>query len=70
VFWFVNRGGTFEETFPDDGLLRSQVFPGLWLDAQALLEFDGRRMLAALQQGLALPQHAAFAARLAADQSG
>jgi Uma2 family endonuclease len=71
VFWFVNRSGTFEETSPgEDGLFRSQVFPGLWLDPQALLELDGQRVLAALQQGLAAPQHAAFAERLAADQSG
>ena len=34
VDWFVNRGGRFEPMPPPaDGILRSAVFPGLWLDA-------------------------------------
>lgn len=66
VIWFVNRSGAFDEVSPDeDGLYRSQVFPGLWLDPQALLEFNGRALLATVQQGLATLQHAAFAQRLA-----
>ena len=43
-----------------DGVIRSFVFPGLWIDCDALLEKDGPRMLATLQQGLATPVHAAF----------
>ena len=47
-----------------DGILRSVVFPGLWLDPAALLTQDKQRMLAALQQGLQSPEHAAFVAEL------
>lgn len=67
VFWFVNRGGRFAEQPPDaDGVLRSEVFPGLWLDPEALIALRGRRVLEVLRQGLATPEHAAFVADLAA----
>jgi Uma2 family endonuclease len=66
IDWFVRRGGQFDllQAGPD-GILRSEVFPGLWLDAHALLTQDLPRVLAVLQQGLASPEHAAFVARLA-----
>ncbi|MBI5383127.1 MAG: Uma2 family endonuclease [Verrucomicrobia bacterium] len=47
-----------------EGVLRSQVFPGLWLDVPALLAEDGGRLMATLEKGLASPEHAAFAAEL------
>jgi Uma2 family endonuclease len=66
IFWFVRRRGKFRDLAPgEDGVLRSEVFPGLWLDAAALLRRDRKRLLAVLRQGLASPEHAAFAAKLA-----
>lgn len=66
LYWFVRRDGRFVECQPDaDGILRSEVFPGLWLEAAALLRLDRRRVLEVLRQGLATPEHAAFVARLA-----
>ncbi len=47
-----------------DGLLRSKVFPGLWLDTAALLAGDGARLMAKLQEGLQSAGHAAFVAEL------
>ncbi len=65
-FWFVSRHGRFEELKPgDDGIFRSEVFPGLWLDPAALLRHDATRIREVLQQGLATPEHAAFVTRLA-----
>lgn len=65
VHWFVARQGRFEELpASPDGILRSEVFPGLWLDPAALERLDGQGLCAVLQQGLATPEHAAFAARL------
>jgi Uma2 family endonuclease len=65
VDWFVLRDGQFERLAPDaHGILRSTVFPGLWLDAAALVRGDLATVLAVLQQGLASPEHAAFVARL------
>lgn len=51
---------------PADGIYRSALFPGLWLDATALLAGDLARVLAVLNTGLASPEHAAFVAQLAA----
>jgi len=63
--WFVLRGGRYARLEADaDGLLRSRVFPGLWLDLAALLADDLTGVLAALERGLASAEHAAFAARL------
>ena len=71
VFWFIRRRGKFKELAPSaDGILRSEVFPGLWLDPAALLRRDRKRLLAVLRQGLASPQHAAFVAKLAKKRSG
>jgi hypothetical protein len=47
-------------------VLRSQVFPGLWLDVAAFWDDDGAKMLAALNAGLSLEDHQHFVARLAA----
>jgi Uma2 family endonuclease len=67
VLWHVWENGRFRAVAPDaDGLYRSHVFPGLWLDPAALLTRDTRRLRAVLDQGLATPEHAAFVARLAA----
>jgi Uma2 family endonuclease len=67
VRWLVRRGQRFEERTPDaDGLFRSETFPGLWLDPEALLRLDGRRVADVVRQGTATPEHAAFVARLAA----
>jgi Uma2 family endonuclease len=66
VYWFVRRDNRFVEMQPGaDGILRSEVFPGLWLDPAALLRGDRRRVLEVLRQGLATAEHAAFVARLA-----
>lgn len=64
VDWFILRGGEYAKLAADaQGILRSEAFPGLWLDVPALLERDGTRLRATLQNGVADPQHAAFVAR-------
>ena len=66
VHWFVLRDGRFDEVAPgEDGLHRSEVFPGLWLDPAALVAGDAARLLAVAERGTASPEHAAFVARLA-----
>jgi len=70
VRWLALRNGRYEElALGADGLYRSEVFPGLWLDPAALLRLDGKALRAALEQGLAAEDHAVFAARLADDAS-
>ncbi len=62
IDWFVLRGGRFEPLQPRDGIYRSETFPGLWLDPDAVLRGDLAHSLDVLQQGLASPEHTAFAA--------
>jgi hypothetical protein len=65
IDWFALRAGQYVQLpVGTDGVVRSEVFPGLWLDVQGLLADDLARVLAVLQQGLAGPEHAAFVAGL------
>jgi len=65
IEWFVLRGDTYEPLLAGaDGILRSEVFPGLWLDPAALIAGDGPRLTAVLQQGIASSEHTAFVERL------
>lgn len=66
VLWFAPRQGRLVQLSPGpDGLFRSAVFPGLWLDPAALPAGDARRLREVLDLGLATPEHAAFVAKLA-----
>ncbi len=65
IDWFILRGGQYELLERDaSGIYRSEVFPGLWLDATALVQGDLSVVFHVVQQGLASPEHAAFAAKL------
>jgi len=67
--WFIRRDNRFEDLLPGpDGIHRSEVFPGLWLDSEALYAENLDRLVEVLEQGLATTEHAAFAATLAARQ--
>jgi len=63
--WYVLRDDGFElQSLPDDGIYRSETFPGLWLNAAAMLQRDGKSVMRVLNEGLATSEHAAFVARL------
>lgn len=62
VYWWALPEDRMIE--PVDGVLRSEVFPGLWLEPAALCALDGARLLAVLEAGLASPEHARFAESL------
>jgi Uma2 family endonuclease len=69
VYWFALHEGDYIELQPDEqGILRSEVFPGLWLQPAALWANDLAGLLAVLQQGLASPEHAAFVQELSERQ--
>ncbi len=66
IDWFILRGGSYERLQPgDDGIFRSEIFPGLWLDANALLAGDTRQVLEILNNGIQSAEHEAFVGRLA-----
>jgi len=69
--WFVFGQGQYERLQPGpDGIHRSEVFHGLWLDATALAAFDLARVLDVLGVGVAGPDHGDFVARLAGLAAG
>lgn len=65
IDWFVLREGRYERLPPNaDGVFQSEVFPGLWLDARALISRKLARVIEVLQNGLSTPEHAEFVMRL------
>jgi Uma2 family endonuclease len=67
IRWHYRHGKAFKlMPAPADGIWRSRVFPGLWLNGPAFLAGAMPKVLATLQEGLQSPQHAAFAAKLSA----
>ncbi len=65
IDWFVLREGEYDALTPDeDGVIRSEIFPGLWLLLSAFWAGDLAAMLDVLQQGLASSEHADFLTRL------
>jgi Uma2 family endonuclease len=71
IHWFTRRGKRFVVLRPGlDGIYRSKVFPGLWLDPIAIFTKDRARRNAILERGVATSEHAAFVAKLAAADAG
>jgi Uma2 family endonuclease len=65
IDWFVLKDGEYVPLALDDvGVIRSEVFPGLWLDPTALIAGDVATVLAVAQRGLSSPEHAEFVVRL------
>lgn len=64
--WFRLQAEEFVLIEPDtDGIIRSRVFPGLWLNVSALLEGRMIEVLNGLQAGIADLAHQAFVQDLA-----
>jgi Uma2 family endonuclease len=67
VDWFILRDSVYETLAPDaNGVLRSELFPGLWLQPAALWSGNLAALLAVLHEGIATPEHGALVERLAA----
>jgi len=65
IDWFSLDNGDYVNLLPEDGVIRSRVFPGLWLDTTALLDGNMPQVLAVLQAGTASAEHQAFVQKLA-----
>ncbi|GAB4372079.1 MAG: Uma2 family endonuclease [Elainellaceae cyanobacterium] len=63
--WCQLVEGEYRSLSPDaDGIIRSQMFPGLWLAVNDLLSNRMVQVLTVLQAGLQSPEHAAFVEQL------
>ena len=61
VVWYRLVDGKYVPLQPGaGGLLRSVVFPGLWLDPDALLTLNGAKIFDVLDLGLRSPEHQDF----------
>ena len=63
------RGGKYERLQPVKAAggrewYKSETFPGLWLDAEAMLKSNLAAVLDVLRDGLSSREHAAFVTRL------
>jgi hypothetical protein len=65
LHWFRLKSGR-RILSDSEGIYRSRVFPGLWIDGPALLAGKSARVLQNVRSGLASPEHAAFVKRLQA----
>ncbi|MGJ5630697.1 Uma2 family endonuclease [Nostoc sp. CALU 1950] len=67
--WFSLEQGEYLELVPDnEGVLRSRVFPGLWLAATELLAGNMQGVLKVLQAGLQSAEHGDFIKKLGSDR--
>jgi Uma2 family endonuclease len=67
IDWFVWQDADYVPLKPNaHGLLCSRVFPGLWLDAVAMLAGGAKMVLSQLQKGLESAEHRQFLRQLAA----
>jgi Uma2 family endonuclease len=63
--WFMLQADEYVAQQVDaQGIIRSRVFPGLWLAVSALLAGEMTTVLSVLQQGLSSPEHQAFVQQL------
>ncbi|MGG6265176.1 Uma2 family endonuclease [Leptolyngbya sp. AN10] len=61
IDWFQLVEGEYQLMQPDEaGIIRSNVFPGLWLNVNALLNDNMIAVLETVQEGIRSPEHKAF----------
>jgi Uma2 family endonuclease len=66
IEWWHLQEGEYVSLPVEHGVIKSVIFPGLWLDVPALLGGKSAAVLARVQQGLASEEHRKFAERLRA----
>ena len=64
--WFALKDGKFVPKLADaSGVIRSDAFPGMWVNVPALLARDATRLWQTLDRGFESPEYLSFAARVA-----
>ena len=61
IYWFHLHNGKYQPLEPgEDGVYRSKLFPGLWLDVDALYQHATKRFREIIQAGLQSSEHIEF----------
>jgi Uma2 family endonuclease len=61
IEWFILRGNDYKLLEPaEDGIVRSETFPGLWLDVGAVLRRDTAAVFRVSQHGIDSSGHSQF----------
>jgi Uma2 family endonuclease len=65
IDWFSLRDGEYIKLQSDEqNIIKSEVFPGLWLKINFLLEYNLAQVIQTVQQGLATKEHQDFIAKI------
>lgn len=64
IQWFTLKRGQYVPLSASKEVIRSGIFPGLWLDRHALVTADEPKAFQVLEQGLKSAEHKAFARKL------
>ncbi|MBD2328007.1 Uma2 family endonuclease [Alkalinema sp. FACHB-956] len=65
IDWFILENGDYVALQPNpQGVICSQVFPGLWLEVPAMLQGNMQQVLATLQRGIHSENHTAFVQKI------
>ena len=60
IDWFRLRDGKYLKLQSDQNIIKSEVFPGLWLATDSILQGDLAQVLEIVQTGLATTEHQNF----------
>ncbi len=61
IDWFSFKKGKYIQLIANqDGVIKSDIYPGLWLDIQALLTGNLLKVLEVLQQGMKTKEYQNF----------
>lgn len=65
VIWFSLEDGAYQQIETNEqGMVQSNIFPGLWLLPSAIWTSDQAELLRVLQEGMTSPEFAAFIGQL------
>jgi Uma2 family endonuclease len=67
--WFQLHDGDYRSLPVVEGIIRSQVFPGLWLAVSALLTAEMPQVLEVLQTGIRSTEHTEFVQQLSSSKT-
>ncbi|MBX9725061.1 MAG: hypothetical protein K2X81_26900, partial [Candidatus Obscuribacterales bacterium] len=64
IYCYQFQSGQLDIFSNEEGILRSSVFPGLWIDVEALFKMNYSKSMLVLNQGLSTAEHASFVEQL------